>query len=87
MKYYSLPSDFKKETIDEYAKLNNQYMDSKVIETYGSITVGFLFGSGRLVRQMPKMDIHDLSQYIAYSQQKNIDFNYSRNNLLTYRKQ
>jgi len=79
MKYYSLPADFKKETIDEYAKLNDRYRDSKVIETYGNITVGFLFGSGRLVRQMPKMDIHDLSEYIAYSRQKNIDFNYTLN--------
>lgn len=79
MKYYSLPADFKKKTIDEYDKLNHRYEDSKVTETYGSITVGFIFGAGRLVRQMPKMDIHDLSEYVKYSKQKNIDFNYTLN--------
>jgi collagenase-like PrtC family protease len=79
MKYYSLPADFKKETIDAYDKLNKEYDDSKVIETYGSITVGIFLGSGRLVRQMPKIDIYDLEEYIAYSKEKDMDFNFTLN--------
>ena len=79
MRYYSVPADFKKETIDSYERLNNTYERSKVIETYGNITVDNLFGSGRLVRQMLKTDIFDLCEYINYSAQKGIDYNYTFN--------
>jgi collagenase-like PrtC family protease len=79
MKYYSLPSDFRKETIDEYEKLNNSGLDSRIIETYGNITIGDLFGSGRLVRQMSKVDIHDLYEYVKYSKERNIEFDYTFN--------
>lgn len=79
MKYFNMPSDFKKETIDGYEKLNKQYPDSRVIETYGNITVGDCLGSGRLVRQMPKVDLQDLQEYIQYSKGKGIDFNYTFN--------
>ncbi len=79
MKYYSVPSDFKKESIEAFAKLNEAYSDSRVLETYGNITVGSYLGSGRLVRQMPKIDIYDLSEYIKYSRERDIDFNYTLN--------
>lgn len=47
MKYYSIPADLKKGTIDGYAELNKRYKDSRVFETYGNITDGGLLGSGR----------------------------------------
>jgi collagenase-like PrtC family protease len=81
VKYYSVPADFNKETIDKYEALNNKYTDSRVVETYGNITQGegnFL-ASGRLVRQMFKKDWLDLYEYITYSKERNIDFNYTIN--------
>jgi hypothetical protein len=32
-----MPADFKTETIDEYNKLNQEYTDSKIFETYGQL--------------------------------------------------
>lgn len=81
LNYFSIPADFKKETIDKYEKLNSVYNDSKVIETYGCITdndKNFL-ASGRLVRQMFKVDWFDLQEYINYSRERNIDFSYTMN--------
>lgn len=79
IKYFSMPADFKNETIDGYHKLNLQYDNAKVIETYGSITKGRMVGSGRLVEQMLETDFVDLYNYIKYSRQHNIDFNYTLN--------
>ena len=79
MKYFSMPADFKKETIDKYDKLNNAYNDSKIIETYGNITIGDNLGSGRAVSQLPGADLLELKLFVEYSQQKNIDFNYTLN--------
>lgn len=79
MKYFSIPADFKTETIDKYYRLNNSYSDSKVIETYGQITSGNNFESGRALELLPKIDIVDLSDYIKYSKEKNIEFSYTIN--------
>lgn len=79
MKYFIMPADFKKETIDEYEKLNNTYKDSRVIETYGNITIESNMESGRAVSQLPVVDLLGLQEFIAYSKQKNIDFNYTIN--------
>lgn len=79
MRYYSMPSDFKKETIDQYVELNRSYEHSAVAETYGNITVGNFFASGRLIRQTPKIDWYDLKGYIEYSRNRGIDFNYTLN--------
>jgi collagenase-like PrtC family protease len=79
MKFFSVPADFKKQTIDAYEILNNTYNDSKVIETYGQITEENIFGSGRPSDVLNKVDINILRDYIEYSRQKNIDFNYTLN--------
>lgn len=79
MKYFNIPADFKMETIDKYDELNQQYSDSKVIETYGQITLGNRIGSGRAYDLIPKLDITGLQKYIDYSAQKNIGFNYTMN--------
>ncbi|EPR13011.1 U32 family peptidase [Ruminiclostridium papyrosolvens] len=79
MKYFSVPADFKKTTIDAYERLNNSYKGSKVIETYGQITEGNLFGSGRPSDVLNKVDFNGLKDYVEYSKQKNIDFNYTLN--------
>jgi collagenase-like PrtC family protease len=79
MKYFSMPADFKKETIDAYEILNRSYPDSRVIETYGNITIGNDLESGRPVDTVPGVDLAGLCHYIAYSKQKNIDFSYTVN--------
>jgi collagenase-like PrtC family protease len=79
MKYYSVPADFKKETIDRYQALNNAYEDNKVIETYGNITVGSVFESGRSADMLPPVDFSLLSEFVSYSKEKNINFNYTIN--------
>ena len=79
MKYYSMPADFKQETIAKYAELNKRYKDSRVFETYGNITDGNFLGSGRLVSQMSKVDWLDLHEYIKYSRDRDIDFSYTIN--------
>ncbi|MCP4146604.1 MAG: hypothetical protein GY757_02540 [bacterium] len=79
MKYFSVPADFKKETIDRYDKLNRQYPGSKIIETYGNITVGNYFESGRPANVLPRADLADLEEYIRYSKSKHIDYNYTIN--------
>ncbi|MGE5632750.1 MAG: U32 family peptidase [Caulobacteraceae bacterium] len=79
MKYFNVPADFKKETIDKYYELNNTYKDSKVYETYGQITIGNLIGSGRAYDLIPKVDMAQLKSYIEYSQDRGISFNYTLN--------
>lgn len=79
MKYFSIAADFKIETIDQYDTLNNAYKDSRVAETYGNITVGNLMASGRASSQLPDISLLDLKEYIRYSRQKNINFNYTIN--------
>lgn len=79
IKYFCMPTDFKKETIDAYHGLNETYIESKVIETYGNITIGGQIGSGRAVNQLPESDLLDLKRFIEYSREKNIEFNYTLN--------
>ncbi len=79
MKYYSLPADFKNETIDKYIELNNKYIESQVNETYGNITLDNLYGSGRSIDSLPELDLDRLRDYVKYSKDHGIGFNYTLN--------
>lgn len=79
MKHFNVPADFKKTTIDRYAHLNQKYGDSKVWETYGQMTVNNIFGSGRPVDLLPDIDFKALEEYVSYSRQHGIGFNYTLN--------
>ena len=79
MKSFFLPADFKAETVDAYAALNAKYDDSKVVGTYGNITVKNCFGSGRNADKLPKVGLEELRSYVEYSQRHNIDFSYTLN--------
>jgi collagenase-like PrtC family protease len=79
MKYYSVPADFNKETVDQYEALNHRFKDSRVIEVYGSITVDNSMESGRAVDMLPRKDLLDLFEYVGYLRQRGIDFNYTLN--------
>jgi collagenase-like PrtC family protease len=74
-----MPADFKKETIDEFEKFNETYKNSRVIETYGNITVGDNFGSGRVLKQLPPVDFLGLQEYVEYSASRGIQFSYTLN--------
>ena len=81
MKYFCMPADFKKETIDAYDRLNETYesKDSRIVETYGNVTVGDNFGSGRVLKQLPEVDFLAMKEYVEYSNEKGIDFSYTFN--------
>lgn len=76
---FSVPADFKNDTVNDYKRLNRQYSDAKVYETYGEITIDNKFGSGRAADLLPIIDIHLLKEYIDYSHQADIKFNYTFN--------
>ena len=79
MNYFSMPADFKKETIDAYEQLNQKYNHARVIETYGSVTVNNDFESGRTVSLLPQIDWDMLREYANYGNQKGLRFNYTLN--------
>ncbi len=79
MKYFSMPSDFKIETIDQYLNIHDKYKHSKVIETYGQLAPDTVFGSGRHPKDLPKIDMNALEKYVKYSKDRDIEFNYTLN--------
>lgn len=79
MNYYSIPSDFKIETIEKYAALNQEYHD-RIAETYGQLNCKEnIFGSGRASNDLPHVDCDQLKEYISYSKLHEIGFNYTLN--------
>jgi len=79
MKCFSMPADFREETIDAYARLNEVYEDSRVINTYGSISVGDYFGTGRNISSLPKADFSRLVDYVRHSLEHRMGFSYALN--------
>jgi collagenase-like PrtC family protease len=79
VKYFSVPADFNKETIDKYDALNRKYSDSRISETYGNLTMGNRFGCGRSISELPEVDFLALQDFIKYSRQKDIEFDYTLN--------
>lgn len=79
MKYFCIPADFKKENIDRYSELNEMYEDSKLIETYGQVTVGNVLNSGRIVGALPEVDFKKLESFVKYSLDRGIIFDYTLN--------
>jgi len=87
MKGFCMPADFKTETLDRYRELNRAYADAAVVETYGNITVGNCFGSGRNVEKLPQVDFDGLRDYIAYSEEQDISFAYTINPSFLYNRE
>ncbi|MCP4214553.1 MAG: hypothetical protein GY765_07845, partial [bacterium] len=79
MKFFCVPSDFKKESIDFYHRLNGEAADSAVHETYGNVTVAGGNESDSVANGLPAVDLERLSRYIDYSAQRDIGFNYTLN--------
>ncbi len=79
MKYFSVPADFKLDTIDRIHELNASHKHSKLIETYGQATQVPLVNSGRVTDVLPKVELKDLEKYVMYARSKGIHFNYTLN--------
>lgn len=75
MAYFCVPADFKLETLEKIAELNNQYKDSKIEEVYGSLPQT-AYGSGRSSRNIPEVKISELEKYVAECHKRGITFNY-----------
>lgn len=71
---FSVPADFKKETLKQYYEFNQQG-DLKIDETYGCLNPSIL-NSGRSNSIIPKVTIAQLQEYVTYSYSYNINFNY-----------
>lgn len=78
MKYFSVPSDFKKETIDKYDAFNEKFIGNRIIETYGQLSHSDL-GSGRAGDHIPIVSKKNMAKYIDYSLKKKVKFNYTLN--------
>ncbi|MDR2932156.1 MAG: U32 family peptidase [Oscillospiraceae bacterium] len=81
MNYFNIAADMKTETVDQYEELNNRYPDSKIVETFGQISVDNIYGSGRPGDMMPKTDMAALERYVDYSRNKGLGFSYTLNAL------
>lgn len=80
LNYFSIPADFKLETVDKIAQLNNKHKNkAKIKEVYGQITVGNLVGSGRANDLLPQVNFSKLQAYVKKLNTYNIDYNYTLN--------
>ncbi len=79
MNYYSIPSDFKVESVERYIKLN-QRCEDKITEVYGQLnSTENIFGSGRTSNQLPEVTYNELKNYISLLSRNGFSFNYTFN--------
>ena len=65
MHFFSIPADFRVESIDQISRLNEKYADkAKIKEVYGQITIGNLAGSGRANVLLQQVDFSLLEKLI-----------------------
>lgn len=79
MKYFSIPTDFKMDTLYKIDEMNQKYKDSKVAEVYGQITDTKIISSGRPINDIPVVKFDSLANYIKECEKRNINFNYTLN--------
>lgn len=80
MMTFSIPSDFKEETINRLYELNEEKSEkAKVLETYGQATEIGIPNSGRVTEVLPKVNLRNLEHYVKYAKDKGIEFNYTLN--------
>lgn len=79
MKYFSVPADFKIQTIQKLDELNRRFENAKVIELYGQCTNSIITNSGREINVLPKTSLLQLKEYVHHLEKKGLIFNYTLN--------
>lgn len=79
MKIFNVPADFKFETILKYKEINSLNERIMIHETYGQLTEGYMIKSGRVKNSLPKVNIKMLENYVHFSIENGIKFNYTLN--------
>ncbi len=78
--FFSVPADFKKNTILELVKLEKKYPGNKVREVFGNISNSkWPSGHGFLKSQQYASSLSALKEYIEMASSYGIDFNYTFN--------
>lgn len=79
MLLFSVPSDFRKDSLALYHQLNNSSSDHRIFEVYGQVTQGRFTASGRMIGTLPKVTMCELEEYIRQCAYYDIQFNYTMN--------
>lgn len=79
MYYYSIPCDFKIETLRRIRELNEISSDHQVIDVYGQLTQGYSHPSGRSSSALPQIDITQFKEYVKCCIDCGIRFDYTLN--------
>jgi len=79
VKFFSVPADFKEQTIEDLNMLNENYEGNRVHEVYGQLTEGNMLNSGRMVDVLPSVNLKQLEDYVRLLKKKSINFNYTLN--------
>ena len=77
MSIFTVPADFRIESIKEIAKLNEN-ISIKIDEVYGNLKASTL-GSGRKYSGLPEASKEQIVEYINFAKKNNIKFNYTIN--------
>lgn len=85
---FTVPCDFKTETIDKFEVISKKYKGNKVAEVYGNLKNFISIGNGRGYLDDTNIDdIQELKQYVAYIKGKGVNFNYTINAACTENKE
>lgn len=78
MKKFSIGTKFNDRFLEEIAKINERYENTKIVEIFGSFA-GTVISSGRPPWLIPKFDKKLLKKHIEYAHKLNIEFDYLLN--------
>lgn len=76
---FSVPADFKENTLKKLKYINSLSENKKIVEVYGQITTGNILASGRNPQVLPQVDLNELKAYIKQCDKYGFEFNYTLN--------
>lgn len=79
MKLFSVPADFKENSVKKFREINDSKGEMVINETYGQVTEGRIIRSGRIKKLLPEIDMRGLEKYVNFSLKNGIKFNYTLN--------
>ena len=80
MRFFTIPTPFTAEFIDQVAALNSEFADSggRILELYGSFQQG-AFNSARPAKYLPAFSREQFQRHVAQARDQGIAFNYLLN--------